>query len=123
METNFIGLNGNKGDRDIENFFYEICIENNLPIIDNRRRMERRCVVTNYGSFIQLVLSNLSVSDLVVLAGIIHTVFKRFKEKDSKFLTLKESIILHKDDSVEELEAKLRLLKELELIENTRRAK
>jgi hypothetical protein len=49
-------------------------------------------------------------------------VFKRFKEKNSKFLTLKDSIILHKDDSIEELEAKLKLLKKLERIENTRRA-
>lgn len=122
METNFIGLNGNTGDREIENYFYAECVKNNLPIIDNRRRFEKRCLVSNCGSFIQLVLSNLSVSDLVVLAGIIFKVFDRFKEKDSKFLTLKDSIILHKDDSVEELEAKLKLLKELETIENKRKA-
>lgn len=122
METNFIGLNGNSGDREIENYFYAECVKNNLPIIDNRHRIEKRSLFTNCGNFIQLVLSNLSVSDLVVLAGIISRVFKRFKEKDSKFLTLKDSIILHKDDSVEELEAKLKLLKELERIENTRRA-
>lgn len=122
METNFIGLNGNSGDREIENYFYAECIKNNLPIIDNRRRFEKRSLVTNCGNFIQLVLSNLSVSDLVILAGIVHKVFKRFKEKDSKFLTLKDSIILHKDDSVEELEAKLKLLKELERIENISRA-
>ena len=122
METNFIGLNGNSGDREIENYFYEECVKNKLAIIDNRRRMEKRNLITNCGSFIQLVLSNLSVSDLVVLAEIIYKVFKRFKEKDSKFLTLKDSIILHKDDSIEELEAKLKLLKELEKIENTRKA-
>lgn len=122
METNFIGLNGNKGDKEIENYFYAECIKNNLPIYDNRHIFERRDQITNFGNFIQLVLSNLSVSDLVVLASIIERVFKRFKEKDSKFLTLKDSIILHKDDSIEELEAKLKLLKKLERIENTRRA-
>ena len=122
METNFIGLNGNSGDREIENYFYAECVKNDIPIYENRHRLEKRGLVTNYGSFIQVILSNLTISDLVILAGIIVKVFNRFKEKDSKFLTLKNSIILHKDDSIEALEAKLKLLKELENIENRREA-
>ncbi|MBN1078072.1 hypothetical protein [Clostridium botulinum] len=120
METCFVGLNGNCGDKEIENYFYEECIKNNIPIIDNRHPYEIRAI-TACGSFLQLVLSNLSISDLISLAGVLYGAVRVFKNKDSRFFILGKSIIINKDDTLEEIEAKLKCAKKLENIEKKRR--